>query len=140
MDIVFQENPTRNIKILVDGINTEAKQKKGQNSTKFFGFFIKDKSLFKRKKMGGVVGLIIFGCIYIDILWIDKSIRNKGYGSMLMKKAEEYGKENGCTFATVNTMDWQALDFYKKNGYEVEFERKGFAKNSTCFYLRKNFS
>lgn len=56
-----------------------------------------------------------------------------------MLAAEKFGKENGCTFAAVNTMDWEALDFYKTLGYEVEFERHGFQKDSIFYFLRKNF-
>ena len=34
-------------------------------------------------------------------------------------------------------MDWEALAFYQKLGYEIEFERHGFAKNSIFYFLRK---
>ena len=37
-------------------------------------------------------------------------------------------ENRGCTFATVNTMDWEALPFYQKLGYEVECIRDGFEK------------
>ncbi len=70
---------------------------------------------------------------------MEKSLRGNGYGSQLMMAAEKFGKENGCTFAAVNTMDWEALYFYKKLGYEVEFERHGFLKDSVFYFLRKKF-
>jgi hypothetical protein len=34
-------------------------------------------------------------------------------------------------------MDWEALPFYQKLGYEVEFTREGFQKNSKMYFLRK---
>jgi len=37
-----------------------------------------------------------------------------------------------------HTFDWEALDFYKKLGFYVEFERKGFDKNSVFYFLRKD--
>jgi len=40
-------------------------------------------------------------------------------------------------FATVNTMDWEALSFYQKLGYNIEFTREGFEKDSKMFMLRK---
>ena len=55
-----------------------------------------------------------------------------------MLKAETLAKDNAGHFIAVNTFDWEALDFYKKLGYYVEFERKGFDKNSTFYFLRKN--
>jgi ribosomal protein S18 acetylase RimI-like enzyme len=53
---------------------------------------------------------------------------------MLLKK-----RTMNQTFSTVNTMDWEALDFYKKLGYEVEFERHGFLKDSIFYFLRKEY-
>ena len=50
---------------------------------------------------------------------------------------EKFGKEKGCTFATVNTMDWEALGFYKRQGFTIEFERHGFKKESVFYFLRK---
>ena len=56
-----------------------------------------------------------------------------------MQAVEKLGKEKGCLFSTVNTMDWEALDFYKKLGYQVEFERRGYVNNSIFYFLLKNF-
>ena len=53
------------------------------------------------------------------------SLRDKDYGTKLVRAAEQYGLEHECTFAAVNTMDWEALGFYKKLGFEIEFERHG---------------
>ncbi len=55
-----------------------------------------------------------------------------------MQATEKHAIETGCTFLTVNTMDWEALDFYKKLGYYVEVERHGFEKNSIFYFLRKD--
>jgi ribosomal protein S18 acetylase RimI-like enzyme len=70
---------------------------------------------------------------------VAEKLRYKGYGTQLMLLAENLAKEKGCTFSTVNTMDWEALNFYKKLGYHVELERKGYCKNSIFYFLRKDF-
>jgi hypothetical protein len=31
-----------------------------------------------------------------------------------------FGKRKGMSIATVNTMDWEALGFYQKLGYQIE--------------------
>jgi hypothetical protein len=36
------------------------------------------------------------------------------------------------------TFEWEALDFYKKLGYYVEFARHGFDKDSVFYFLRKD--
>ena len=53
-----------------------------------------------------------------------------------MMEAEKIGYERRCTFSTVDTMDWEALPFYQKLGYSIEFVRKGFEKESKMYMLR----
>ena len=54
-----------------------------------------------------------------------------------MANAEQIGRERNCSFACVNTMEWEAREFYEKLGYSVEFTREGFHQNAKLFYLRK---
>lgn len=55
-----------------------------------------------------------------------------------MQSAEILGKDKGCMFSTVNTMDWEALDFYQRLGYEIEYKRSGYSNDSILFFLKKN--
>jgi len=54
-----------------------------------------------------------------------------------MHEAEKIGVEQGALFVTLNTMDWEALPFYQKLGYSIEFIREGYEKDSKMFMLRK---
>jgi len=57
---------------------------------------------------------------------------------MLMERVHDYGREVGCTLATVATMSFQGVQsFYEKLGYEVDFERKGYANGSSCLFMKK---
>lgn len=89
--------------------------------------------------IGGCSGGTLYGGLHIDNLWVSESIRHQGWGTKLMQAALRYGNEKDCAFATVNTMDWEAIEFYKKLGFELEFERHGFQKNSIFYFLRKEF-
>lgn len=134
--IVFDANPNHaDTAILWQGISEHAELMKGHEPGKPFAFFIKD-------EMGGIKGgcsgYIFYGCLYTDLLWVDKSLREQHYGTGLMEKVEKLAIENDCRFMAVNTMDFEALNFYKKLGYIVEFERHGFEKNSIMYFLRKN--
>lgn len=135
-DIHFESNPTQNdVQVLNNGIMEWAKQKKGMDQLEFFAFFIRDEA---GKIVGGCAGSKMYGALYIDSLWVAEQLRGQGYGTQLMQSAEKLAKNNKCHFMTVNTMDWEALDFYKKLGFYVEFERKGYDKNSIFYFLRKN--
>lgn len=134
--IAYEENPSADdLKLLFDGISSEAYLKRGLLKGKSFCFFCKDIS---GKIVGGVYGWIFYGCIHIDELWIEGIYRNQGLGSELITKAVEYGKINNCSFSSVNTMDFEARPFYEKHGYEVEFKRQGYDKNTSFYFLRKN--
>ena len=120
--------------VLFEGICDESFQSKGMDPIRTFGVFVKNK---ENTILGGIQGVTYYGCLYVDMLWIHKSLRHQGFGTKLMFEAEKIGKERNTTFATVNTMDWEALPFYRKLGYEVEFTREGYEKNSKMLFLRK---
>ena len=71
------------------------------------------------------------------MLWVEESIRNQGFGKKIMEEAEKIARERKCAFATLNTMDWEALPFYQKLGYSIEFVREGYEKESKMYMLRK---
>lgn len=87
--------------------------------------------------LGIVSGKVFYGSLHIKNLLVSKEARGKGIGSMLIKKAFEHGIANKCKFAVVETMSFQALDFYKSHGFVEEFTREGYEGDSSFHYLRK---
>lgn len=136
--LTYDENPSSDdTKVLWEGISEHAKQVRDLDPGRAFAFFIKDDA---RQIKGGCSGYMYYGCLYIDLLWVDESLRNQGYGKQLMQQAENLAKECKCRFLTVNTMDFEALDFYKKLGFIVEFMLDDFDKHSIFYFLRKKIS
>jgi ribosomal protein S18 acetylase RimI-like enzyme len=134
--ISYEANPkSADVQILNDGIMEQAIQKKGMKNPDSFALFIRDEN---EKIVGGCSGNTNFGALYIGQLWVAEILRGKGYGTRLMQKAESLAKEINCNFITVNTFDWEALDFYKKLGFYVEFKSEGYDKNSVFYFLRKD--
>ena len=121
--------------VLYHGISERAFQAKGLSPIRPFSIFIKDQ---KEQVLGGASGTLFYGSLYVDSLWVDETLRNQGWGKKLMYEAEKIGREHGALFVTLNTMDWEALPFYQKLGYSIEFTRKGYEKDSKMFMLRKN--
>ena len=122
-------------RLIFSGLLSNAKERKGMEPMRTVSVMVKTAD---NKSLGGLTGNTFYGCLYVGMLWIDPSIRKLGIGSKLMQEAEKIAKSRGCTFATVNTMDFEALPFYQKLGYEVEFVRKGFEKDSSAYMLRKS--
>lgn len=135
--IIYTSNPNpEDISFLGKSITDYAIEKKGHKPLEYFGFFIRDA---QNNIQAGCNGAILYGCLHVDQLYVTKFLRKQGYGTKLMQAAEKLAKEHGCTFSTVNTMDWEALEFYQKLGYSIEFARQGYAKDSTFYFLRKEF-
>lgn len=88
--------------------------------------------------LGALQGYSAFSEIYVDDLWVDSSQRGKGIGRSLMAKLEEEFKQQGFNNINLVTSAFQAVDFYKKCGYEVEFfrENKKNPKFSKTFFIK----
>ena len=69
--------------------------------------------------IGGILGGTYWGWMYIDILWVDEKHRKQGIGTRLLREAESEAMCRGCHHVHLDTMSWQAPEFYKKQGYEV---------------------
>ena len=69
--------------------------------------------------VGGILGGTYWGWMYVDILWVDENHRRKGIGSKLLQKAESEAIRRGCHHVHLDTMSWQAPEFYQKHGYGI---------------------
>ena len=69
--------------------------------------------------IGGIIGGTYWGWMYVDILWVQEDHRKKGIGSKLLLEAEKEAIRRGCHHVHLDTMSWQAPEFYKKHGYEI---------------------
>ena len=55
---------------------------------------------------------------YIKHLWVEDTFRGNGVGASLMLKAENEANEKKCKHIWVDTMSYQAPDFYYHLGYK----------------------
>lgn len=132
--IKYDANPdTEKMKLLTNNLSEIATQRRGMPPIINYTFFLMQTD----KVMGGICGCMYYGCLYIDELWIDASLRGLGYGTKLVNHTISLAKNEQCLFCTVNTMDWEAKDFYLKLGFEMEFIRRGYLHNSTMYMLIK---
>lgn len=122
------------LEAMVAGLSAHAHVQKGMRPAKLFSFSLTDEDgVFK----GGICGITYYGCLYIDLLYMDETLRGQGYGTRLIHKAEALGRERGCSFSTIHTMEWQACELYKKLGYQVEFTRDGYDHGTVMYLMRK---
>jgi GNAT superfamily N-acetyltransferase len=134
--IEFSNNPKEeDIKVLTNGISENALKKRGIHlNVNPFGFFHRNTD---GSPLAGINGVIFYNSMYIDQLFVSPSIQHQGIGSLLMKKALQYAFESSCNQILVTTMDFEALEFYQKFGFALEFQRDGYPQHSKMIYLKK---
>lgn len=71
------------------------------------------------KLVGGIVAGRDHQNIHISLLAIKQEARGLSLGSQLLKEIERIAKESDIINITLTTRSYQAVDFYKKNGYTV---------------------
>ncbi|WP_425533937.1 GNAT family N-acetyltransferase [Terrisporobacter petrolearius] len=76
--------------------------------------------------------------IYIDALWVSENYRGCGLEEKLLFTIEKIAKEEKCNLIHLDTFDFQAKDFYIKNGYEIFGVLDECPKNRKRYFLKKS--
>ncbi|MEN1935240.1 GNAT family N-acetyltransferase [Paenibacillus sp. 102] len=97
--------------------------------------FLKDEN---RKIRGGILGEICWNWLEIHTFIIDEDIRKLGYGTKLLLEIEQIALEKNCDFIKVDTLSFQALDFYKKHGYQEFGVLDNVGRDFKHYYLKKD--
>jgi len=74
--------------------------------------------------IGALSAYSAYAEIYVDDIWIDSKYRNLGYGRKLIGALEHRYKDRGCNNINLVTNGFQAVEFYQKCGFEIEFVRE----------------
>ena len=96
--------------------------------------FVKDDS---GDVVGGILGEINWNWMHIQGLWVDESIRRRGWGLKLLTEMEEYVLSQNINNIRLETTTFQALGFYLKAGYSVFGELPNMPRGHTSYFLQK---
>ena len=87
---------------------------------------------------GVITGRAYYNEVHIGDLIIGKEYRRAGVGSRLVSAVEDAFRGKGYEKIALTTFGFQAPEFYKKLGYELEFVREDKDhKLSKYFYLKR---
>jgi GNAT superfamily N-acetyltransferase len=75
--------------------------------------------------------------LFVDMFFVDPHYRGKDLGTTLLKHAEDEARAMGVTLSHLDTFDFQAKDFYIKQGYEVFGVLDDCPKDHKRYYLKK---
>ena len=89
--------------------------------------------------LGGVAGRTIYDHFLIEVVWVAESMRGEGLGRRLMLQAEERAKARGCRGAQVDTVSFQAPEFYEKLGFRIIGTVEGYPTGHDRHFLAKDY-
>lgn len=87
--------------------------------------------------IGGLTGKTYWNYLDIEFLWVDKQSRKHGVATQLLSLAEAEAKRRNCHFSMLDTYEFQALEFYLKQGYEQFGRLEGYCDKYHRYYLKK---
>lgn len=121
LNIEYQENiEEKYYKIIDSEFNKYADQNQVICNYIPFAFIAKEDNKF----VGIITGNSYYKEVHISDLIVLEEYRKKHIGSKLVKAVEDYYKNKGFENINLTTYEFQAPEFYKKCGFEVEFVRK----------------
>mgnify|MGYP004476365653 FL=1 len=137
LNIEYKEDLDKKISQIIDKEFDQYAYNNGVTSNyKSFAFVAREDGEF----VGILTGKTYYKEVHISDLIVLEKYRNKHIGSKLIEKVEEYYKNKDFENINLITYGFQAPEFYKKCGFEIEFVRKNKENHKLDkYYLVKYF-
>ncbi|MBO1536684.1 GNAT family N-acetyltransferase [Pseudomonas sp. OA65] len=90
--------------------------------------------------VGGLYGRVFFRWLYIELLVVPEQARGQGTGSTLMQMAEELAREKNCVGIWLDTFDFQAPEFYRRQGFTECGQIDDYPPGHQRFFFQKRLT
>jgi GNAT superfamily N-acetyltransferase len=88
--------------------------------------------------LGGIQAYWVnWGILHVELVYVFESYRDHGIASGLLQHVEQIAKQNKCHIAHLDTFDFQAKDFYLKQGYAIFGTLDNTPKGHCRYYMKK---
>jgi GNAT superfamily N-acetyltransferase len=115
--IVVTDMPDRSdVDVIGQGLSAFNDENTGIRDRQALAVLVKDAA---GKTLGGISGRSSLGLLFLDLVYLPKSLRGGGLGSRILAMAEEEGRRRGCKSAVLYTISFQAPEFYKRHGWRA---------------------
>ncbi len=136
--IVIESDPSRqDVQFLEDRLTEFNFETTGITDGRLLASFPRDEN---GEIIAGLYGWTWGGVCEILDLWVRADARGRGLGSAVLAAAEGEAKARGCRQLFLDTHSFQAPEFYKKHGYQVEAVRENYPRGFQKIYLRKDLA
>lgn len=101
---------------------------------KKFGFY----AYVDKNIIGGAYGFVDDGYwLWLDLLFVDEKYRNIDVATNLIKRVENFAKQNNCMGIRTDTWSFQAKGFYEKMGFTVYGQLENHPPHATDYLLKR---
>ena len=131
---VETEPDPSDIRLLEDRLYEFNAQATGIDDGEWLGLFLRgpDGTL-----IGGAYGWSWGASCFLRYLFVPAGLRNKGYGTRLMRAVEQEACRRGCRQIVLETHDFQAPGFYRKFGFAVTGTVEEYPRGHRLFTMVK---
>lgn len=88
--------------------------------------------------VGGLVGETGWQWLHVDLLWVDEAHRRRGIGLQLLQAAEREAWRRGARHVFLDTFDFQAREFYERQGFVIFGVQEDYPPGHSRFYMRRD--
>lgn len=135
LNMTLEENASpEDLRTVSEGLGVYNRAQVGPENYRPLHIFLRDA---QNRVVGGLLGAIYWGWCSIDYLWVSEEYRGRGHGQNLLEAAEQEARKQGCKNVNLDTMSFQAPDFYLKFGYRIFGQLDDFPAGYTRYYLTK---
>ena len=136
--LIIEECSAEDRKIVLDGLYYyNMKQVPATNPENWipYEYIVRNEN---REIIAGILSTLgYWNGLEIKILWVNEDYRKSGIGTKLLTETENNAKAKGAIISFLDTFDFQAKDFYLKNGYSIFGILDNFPAGHKRYYLQK---
>jgi GNAT superfamily N-acetyltransferase len=87
--------------------------------------------------IAGAAGRTFGNWLLLNTLWVSEQLRGENIGSQILAAFEKAGKARGCSECLLDTLNFQAMPFYQKQGYQTQWIQQNYPKTGCKYYMVK---
>jgi len=87
--------------------------------------------------LAGAAGRTFGNWLMINTLWVSDELRGQKIGSQILEAIESAGKARGCHKCLLDTLNFQAMPFYEKHGYETQWIQEDYPQTGCKYFMVK---
>ena len=115
--VVTDQPDQADLAVLEKGLDEFNEQAAGTVDRSPLAVFVTDPET--GRVVGGLSGRTSLGLLFIDYFYLPTSLRGAGLGSELLRQAENEALRRGCRVGVLYTINFQAPEFYRRNGWRA---------------------